>query len=298
MGEPLSVVFSDTCMTKLLPPWKSKLYQRCVDHIFTRGRTDVPDKLWEFFNNYQSNIKLTYEIDPGVFLETKICYSNSWITIKEHRRLTEVTKHWFLSIPKSYKRNAFGGDLCRAECISSDFIKKKMLIHQKFDNADYSSSVIRDYELKQNERQEQEDNSNVLIFFKLDKESILVEFLYFPQSELVAKLFLSKFHQFINQKFYVTIEWITRKVKNLFSSKDKNPYPVCEIFKGKRACDETYIGETIKNFDIWCHKHEGIHKEFNLQDIWEKIWRKNWNRRPFSRSLKDSKSEKILKPLL
>ena len=125
-----------------------------------------------------------------------------------------------------------------------------MLIHQKFDNADYSSPVIRDYELKQKERQQQEDNSLVLIFFKLDKKSILAEFLYFPQSELVAKLFLSKFHQFINQKFYVTIEWITRKVKNLFTSKDKNPYPMCEICKGKHAYDETYTGETIQNFDI------------------------------------------------
>ena len=77
------------------------------------------------------------------------------------------------------------------------------------------------------------------------EEPILVEFPYCPQNELVAKRFLSKFHQFINQKFQVTIKWITEKVKNLFSLKDKNPYPVNQIYKGTRVCDEIYIGETM-----------------------------------------------------
>ena len=46
---------------------------------------------------------------------------------------------------------------------------------------------------------------------------------------------------------------------------------MCEICKGKHACDETYTGETIQNFDIRCHKHEGIQKESNLQDIIEEM---------------------------
>ena len=46
-----------------------------------------------------------------------------------------------------------------------------------------------------------------------------------PQNELVAKRFLSKFYQFTNQKFQLTIKWISKKVKSLFSLKDKNPYP-------------------------------------------------------------------------
>ena len=58
-------------------------------------------------------------------------------------------------------RNAIHGDLCRAECISSNFNNEKMLIRQKFDNASYPSpftnSVITDYEHKQNKRQQQED---------------------------------------------------------------------------------------------------------------------------------------------
>ena len=59
-----------------------------------------------------------------------------------------------------------------------------------------------------------------LIFFEIAKESILVEFPYYPKNELVAKRFFSKFHQLTNQKFQVTIKWITKKVKSLFSLKD------------------------------------------------------------------------------
>ena len=79
-----------------------------------------------------------------------------------------------------------------------------MLIRQKFDNAGYPSpftnSVIRDYEHKQNKRQQQEDEYIAppiffffFFFFDIAKESILVDFPYCPQNELVAKRFLSKF---------------------------------------------------------------------------------------------------------
>ena len=166
MGGPLSVMFSDIYMTKIekdaiLPPRKPKLYKRFVGDIFTRRKTNVPDQLLKFFNNYHPNIKLTYEINQVKFLDTKICYNNSSITTKVHRGVTKLTMQWSSGIPKRYKRNAVHGDLCRAERISSNFNNKKILIRQKFDNAGYPSpftnSVIRDYEHKQNKKQQQED---------------------------------------------------------------------------------------------------------------------------------------------
>ena len=40
---------------------------------------------------------------------------------------------------------------------------------------------------------------------------------------------------------------IMKKIKNLFSLKDKNPYPACQIYQGLYICGETkYIGETAK----------------------------------------------------
>ena len=62
-------------------------------------------------------------------------------------------------------------------------------------------------------------------------------------------------------KNQVTIKWITKKVKSLFSLKDKNSCPACQIYKGTFVCDETYIGETIRNSEIRWNEHEDIHKE-------------------------------------
>ena len=72
-------------MTKLekdaiLPPRKPKLYKRFVDNIFTRRKANVPDQLLEFLNNYHPIIKLTDEINPEKFLDTKICYNNGSVT--------------------------------------------------------------------------------------------------------------------------------------------------------------------------------------------------------------------------
>ena len=108
MAEPLSVVFYDIYMRKLekdatLPPRKPKLYKRFVDDIFTRRKTNVLDQLLDFFNNYHPNIKLTYEVNPEKFLDTKICYNNSSVITKIHQRVTKLTPHWSSSIPKRYR---------------------------------------------------------------------------------------------------------------------------------------------------------------------------------------------------
>ena len=60
----------------------------------------------------------------------------------------------------------------------------------------------------------------------------------------------SKFHQFNNRKFHVTIKWISKKVKSFFSLKDKNCYPAWQIYKGTCVCDEIYIDETFWNFGM------------------------------------------------
>ena len=108
MGEPLSVVLSDIYMAKLkkdaiLPPRKPKLYKRFVADIFTRRKTNIPDQLLEFLNNYHPNIKLTHEINPEKFHDTKMCYNNSSITTKVYRRVTKLIPPWPSSILETYK---------------------------------------------------------------------------------------------------------------------------------------------------------------------------------------------------
>ena len=163
------------------------MYKRFVDDIFARLKANIPDQLLEFLNNYYPKIKLTYEINPEKFLDTKICYNNSSVTTKVHRRVTKLTPNWFLSILKRYKRNEIHGDLRRAERISSNFINEKMLICQKLNNAGYAStftnSVIGDFKDKQNKRQEQKDKYiKPPNLFETAKESILVELPYCPQN--------------------------------------------------------------------------------------------------------------------
>ena len=106
-----------------------------------------------------------------------------------HWRFTKLTPHWFSSIPKRYKRNVVHGDLYRAERISSGFNNGNILIRQKFDYpghpSPFTNSVIRDYEHKQNKRQDQKDEYIIpLNFFEIVIESILVEFPYCPQNKL------------------------------------------------------------------------------------------------------------------
>ena len=157
-------------------------------------------------------------LTPVMITVMMTCYDNSSITSKVHRRVTKLAADWSSSIPKRYKENAMHGDCCRAERVSSNFSNEKILIRQMCDNTGYPSpfinSAIRAYEHKQNRRQQQED------FFETAKESTLLEFSYCLQNEVVAKRFLSQFHQFTNQKFEVTIKWIIKKIKSLFSLKD------------------------------------------------------------------------------
>ena len=52
------------------------------------------------------------------------------------------------------------------------------------------------------------------------------------------------------------IIWKTKKVKQLFNLKDKNPYPSSVIYEGICTCGENYIGETIKNLKTRTLEHE------------------------------------------
>ena len=50
--------------------------------------------------------------------------------------------------------------------------------------------------------------------------------------------------------FDVQIKWLSKKVKTLFKVKDKSLHQTCKIFKDICSCDESYIGETIRNVEV------------------------------------------------
>ena len=71
---------------------------------------------------------------------------------------------------------------------------------------------------------------------------------------------MSKFHEFTNNEFETSIKWITKKIKSLFSLKDKNPYPSCQIYQGTCNCGETYIGKTVRNVKTRWDEHQDVRK--------------------------------------
>ena len=74
--------------------------------------------------------------------------------------------------------------------------------------------------------------------------------------------FHQKLHEFTNNSYEIRIKWITKKVKQLFKLKCKNPYPSCVIYEGVCACEQTYIGETRRNVELRWEEHENISKDF------------------------------------
>ena len=62
----------------------ARLYGTAKMHKFASPDliTSLFDQLLVFLNNYYPNIKLTYEINPEKFLDTKICYNNSQLPPK------------------------------------------------------------------------------------------------------------------------------------------------------------------------------------------------------------------------
>ena len=96
----------------------------------------------------------------------------------------------------------------------------------------------------------------------------------------------------------MTIRWVASKYKSLFSLKDKNPCPACQIYKETCVCLKTHIGKTIRNVDIGWHEHEDTHKKSEL----EKHLRENLNGKfkleTLLQLLKTASRKKILKLLL
>ena len=210
MGGPLSVVFSDIFMTKMeknaiKSPRKPLFYKRFVDDIFTRRKKNMPDKLFQFLNNYHQNIKLTCKISPKKFLDTKIIANNNTLKTAVFRKETKLTSHWSSCVPKSYKRSAFNGDLSRSKRISSNFGNETKIIKEKFVKAEYPlvfiNSVLRDFNNKTIPPVADEDEYIIPPYlFETPKKKIMFEFPYCPQNEIKAKCFLSKFHEFTNNK--------------------------------------------------------------------------------------------------
>ena len=76
-GGPISVTFADIYLVKLgnviVAPFKPKLYMKYAD-MFNRRKDNTNEIPLERLNNYHLKIKLTIELDPEKFLDTRLVY--------------------------------------------------------------------------------------------------------------------------------------------------------------------------------------------------------------------------------
>ena len=133
-------------------------------------------------------------------------------------------------------------------------------LNKKFLSTDFSprfvNSVIKHFNEKCNGNT-QDDYIIPPDFFDVPKPLVLAEIPYCPRNETLSKRFIKKFHEFTNNSYEIRIKWITKKVKQLFKLKGKNPYPSCVIY------EQTYIGETRRNVELRWEEHENISKRTN-----------------------------------
>ena len=105
IGGPISVVLSIIFCVKMefdvVKPLKPKLYKRYVD-IYSKRIKNQPDKLFEKLNNYHPNIKLTIEVNPSKFLDTKIMIKNGVIETSLVVKESKIPNHWSSAVPKVY----------------------------------------------------------------------------------------------------------------------------------------------------------------------------------------------------
>ena len=80
-------------------------------------------------------------------------------------------------------------------------------------------------------------------------------------NEINSKLFWKGFMMFLKIHTDVRNKWITKKLKQLFKLKSKNPHPSCIIHKAVFTCWDSYIGKMKRNAEIRCEKHQDVNKD-------------------------------------
>ena len=251
MGGLLSVIFLIQ-MTKtvheVVGPPKPKFYKRFVVYIINRRYQ--PGDFFEKLSSNYPNMKYRVEVKPENLHDTKIVYNNDVITAEVQRNEIKLPVHWSSKVPKRHRRNVIISDLNRATHIASFPADEIPKIKQKF-----LITFLKN--------QRRLATISFLLISMMFKKS-LVDIPYCPMNEKFSKRFMKMFDVFTDNKYDICINWITKKVKQLFKLKSRNLHPSCVIQEGVCSCQEPQIGETVRNVEIWWQEHEDTQKDSEL----------------------------------
>ena len=221
---------------------KPIFYKRYVDDTYIRRKKNTKDVLFEKLNTYHDNIKFTIEEKPTKFLDTEIGIHNSAIITKVHTRSKKFSVHWSSKNPLRYKRNAIPGELHRADKVASNFSIELKRIKIKYLQAGCPILIINDVFRRFNQ---EKDEVLIPLWLFDDRKECSIRLPFAPANEKFVKSFINKLETFTNYKVKFNIVWKTRKIKSLFSNKDKVSHYSCVIYRGMCSCGADYRGETV-----------------------------------------------------
>ena len=121
----------------------------------------------------------------------------------------------------------------------------------------FVNSVINDFESKEYDPM----IPNYLFNDFESKPIVLIDIPFCNENERASKQLLKKLKVFTKEKYDFRIVWKTKKVRQLFPLKEKNPYPSCKIYEGACSCKENYIGENKRNVITCWNEHENPNKD-------------------------------------
>ena len=124
MGDPISVVFPDTYVSKIeeeiVALMNPHFYKRYVDETYIRRKKNEQDCRFQKLNSYHPNIKLTIGKISIEFLDTEIIRRGCGIEQKFCNKSKKLLVNWSLKILTRYKRKVITGELHRAKIIAND----------------------------------------------------------------------------------------------------------------------------------------------------------------------------------
>ena len=204
MGGPVSVVFADIYMCKMedgvVAPLKPMFYKRYIDDTEVRRKKSTADELFEKFNTYHDNIKLTIEENPTKFLDTEIVRHNSAIITKAYIRPNMFPIHGSSKIPLRYKHNAITGDLQRANKIASNF-SSETRIKTKYLQTCFPIHVINVF----HRFNQQKDEVLIPQWLFAERKECLIRLPFAPANEKFVKSFVNKLEIFTNYRVKFSI---------------------------------------------------------------------------------------------
>ena len=143
-------------------------------------------------NSYHPNIKLTIEVNPSKFLDTKLANINGTYKFKVYRKSINLPSPWTSKTPKRYKRNTTNCDFHRSKRISSNFDEEIPLIKEMFKKSNYPLRFINIVANEFQKSKECGDESFIIptSLFETAKSLMFVEIPYCELKEIKSKHFL------------------------------------------------------------------------------------------------------------